>query len=228
MKRKQQWIFKKSVYFIYLVGLITWTTASVASAQTRLQIVSNDQQPLANAVVEVELKYPMPLSSNNQSVYIMDQIKKAFEPRVLIIPKDSLVKFPNSDEVRHHVYSFSNAKPFELKLYSGKPKEPIPFEKQGVVVLGCNIHDSMVGYIYVTENSQTYKSNSKGIIELKVPKQDIVALTLWHPNAQKGVKFRKHYKQQALINQADIVTLHIAVNPPAPTGSFEDQFYNVQ
>ena len=61
------------------------------------------------------------------------------------------VEFPNNDSVSHQVYSFSPAKRFQLPLYKGEIHPPVTFDQPGLVVLGCNIHDSMVGYIYVTD-----------------------------------------------------------------------------
>ena len=72
------------------------------------------------------------------------------------------VAFPNSDNIRHHVYSFSLAKRFELRLYQGTQSAPVVFDSPGVVVLGCNIHDWMVGYIYVTDDSRFAVSDEHG------------------------------------------------------------------
>jgi plastocyanin len=84
--------------------------------------------------------------------YIMDQIDKQFVPRVLPVPVNALVRFPNKDDIHHHIYSFSDAKTFELPLYKGEPAAPVKFEKPGVVKLGCNIHDNMSGVILVLPN----------------------------------------------------------------------------
>ena len=113
---------------------------------------------LPNAVVEIGQANtafkPTNPSVKKLPVAVMDQVNKQFLPELLIVQQGQLVNFPNSDNIRHNVYSFSSAKSFQLKLYSGQPKEPIIFDTQGVVVLGCNIHDSMVGYIYVAKSEQ--------------------------------------------------------------------------
>src|SRR5664279_833946 len=82
---------------------------------------------------------------------VVDQVDKEFVPRVQAILVGTAVTFPNRDTVRHQVYSFSPAKRFELPLYTGVP-QAVVFDKPGVVVLGCNIHDWMVGYVYVSES----------------------------------------------------------------------------
>jgi plastocyanin len=94
----------------------------------------------------------------------MAQQKKQFVPEVLVVPVGSEVRFPNHDTVRHHVYSFSPAKKFELKLYTGTPANPVLFDRPGVVVLGCNIHDQMVGWILVVDTpyyAQTLAATGK-------------------------------------------------------------------
>ena len=83
---------------------------------------------------------------------IMDQRKLMFVPDVLVVQTGTAVDFPNSDQVRHQVYSFSGAKTFELALYAGRAHAPVVFDRSGLVTLGCNIHDSMVGYIWVTDS----------------------------------------------------------------------------
>src|ERR1700680_328705 len=82
---------------------------------------------------------------------IIDQVNRVFAPDLLVIPVGSTVEFPNSDSVSHQIYSFSSAKRFQLPLYRGKPYSPTRFDQPGVVTLGCNIHDDMLGYLFVTD-----------------------------------------------------------------------------
>lgn len=81
----------------------------------------------------------------------VDQVGKRFVPALSAITTGDAVSFPNSDDIRHHVYSFSPAKTFELPLYRGVPSEPVHFGQAGHVVLGCNIHDRMTAHIYVLD-----------------------------------------------------------------------------
>ena len=91
---------------------------------------------------------------------VMDQRNRAFVPHVLPIQTGTAVRFPNSDNVRHQVYSFSPAKKFQLPLYAGTPAGPVVFEKAGVVMLGCNIHDRMSAFIVVVDSP--YFASLKG------------------------------------------------------------------
>lgn len=218
----------KLVYFMYrlsisyaVVMLSGWLSFS-SYAQTAIQIKNQDNKPLKNAVIEVATKQGVSTWIANDSLFIMDQENKSFSPEVLIVPKNSKVSFPNSDDIRHHVYSFSPAKPFELKLYAGKPKAPILFDKQGVVVLGCNIHDSMVGYIYVTNNKNTFMSDEHGEVNINIPAEQIIDITVWHANALEGVNHRQSFQTFDTVKQN--ITLTIDTAKPAKRDSFEDVF----
>ena len=97
---------------------------------------------------------------------MVEQRNKTFIPLVSVVQAGTLVNFPNRDEIRHHVYSFSLAKRFEIKLYAGTPADPILFDKAGEVVLGCNIHDHMIAYIYVVDSPWFAKSDKDGVARI--------------------------------------------------------------
>lgn len=114
------------------------------------------------------------------------QEKRRFVPEVLVVTTGTQVQFPNHDTVRHHVYSFSPAKKFELKLYSGTPANPVLFDQPGVVVLGCNIHDQMVGWILVVETPYYARADASGAVRIdKVPPGEYT-LNVWHPGLPVG------------------------------------------
>ncbi|HEY8938756.1 MAG TPA: methylamine utilization protein, partial [Cellvibrio sp.] len=111
---------------------------------------------------------------------IIDQHNKMFTPSVMAIRTNTLVKFPNSDDIRHHVYSFSPAKKFELRLYHGMTAEPVLFDKAGTVVLGCNIHDSMVAYIFVVDTEYHAVGDAQGNVRVQAPAGKY-QLQVFHP-----------------------------------------------
>lgn len=111
----------------------------------------------------------------------IEQRNKTFLPAISVVQTGTPIEFPNNDTVRHHVYSFSAAKVFELKLYAGKPEKPVVFDKPGVVVLGCNIHDKMAAYVVVVDTPWSAISQSDGVARIAdVPTGDY-QLQLWHP-----------------------------------------------
>ena len=115
---------------------------------------------------------------------IMDQQNHQFVPHVLVVQTGTAVTFPNSDNVSHHVYSFSATKPFELPLYKGDVYPPVMFDKPGIVVVGCNIHDSMLGYIASSTRRTSRVTNEQGVALIDgVPSGDY-AVEAWTPRVR--------------------------------------------
>ncbi len=111
---------------------------------------------------------------------VMDQRNLEFVPEVLVVQSGTAVDFPNSDQVRHQVYSFSDAKTFQLALYAGRAHEPVIFSRAGLVTLGCNIHDSMVGYIYVTDSPWFGRTGPDGVLKLHDLPAGDYTVRIWH------------------------------------------------
>ena len=116
----------------------------------------------------------------------MAQVAKQFEPRVLIVPQGTSVFFPNRDTVRHHVYSFSPTKTFELKLYAGTAANPVVFDKVGIAVLGCNIHDNMAAWVVVVDTPYYGRSAQNGTAVLANVPAGTYRLRVWHPGLAVG------------------------------------------
>lgn len=149
-------------------------------AATLVTTVTNpDGAPVPQVVVHampVSGKLPATPPKASQ----MDQVDKEFVPFVQPVQMGAAVTFPNKDNIRHHVYSFSPAKTFDLKLYSGTSAKPVVFDKSGPVALGCNIHDWMVGHLYVVEGPWFTKTGNDGKGSIDVPPGEYV-LKVWHP-----------------------------------------------
>lgn len=111
---------------------------------------------------------------------------RKFIPLVTVIQAGTDISFPNNDTVRHHVYSLSPAKVFELKLYSGTPGNPVTFDKAGTVVLGCNIHDTMVAYIQVVNTPWFAKTDASGKARIEGLPTGKFQLKAWHYNLPAG------------------------------------------
>lgn len=166
--------------------------SSAFAASYRVAVVDQNGAPVTNAVVVNPVNAVNSLDVGNEdSAAVMDQIGKQFVPFVLAIKKGRNVVFPNSDNIRHHVYSFSDTKRFEIKLYANKPKAPINFEEKGLVVLGCNIHDSMIGYIFVSEWSDFAVSDENGVALFENQAFPPTELLLWHPWSKDSQQLTK-------------------------------------
>ena len=113
---------------------------------------------------------------------VIDQRDKQFVPYVTALQVGTSVLFPNSDNIRHHVYSFSPAKKFELPLYTGVPAKPVVFDKVGFVTLGCNIHDWMIAYVAVLPTPYFQVTGNEGRALLKDLPGGQYTVEVWQPS----------------------------------------------
>jgi len=152
----------------------------LSPALAAVQIVVSDQNgnPLEDAVVE--LINPSSLQFEQKKTEVKQQ-DLSFIPFVSAFQKGSSVDFPNMDKTRHHVYSFSAAKVFELKLYANKPEAPVLFDQAGIIALGCNIHDYMQAYIYIGDSQLLQVTDLKGQVQFPQLADGDYQLKLWHP-----------------------------------------------
>ena len=149
------------------------------AANWTLRVQNAAGQPLADAVIAVEVKGQTGQAPAG-TLAQMEQRSRQFSPLILIVQTGTAVNFPNFDTVRHHVYSFSATKKFDLKLYTGTPTAPVLFDKAGVAALGCNIHDDMSAHIIVVDTPHFAKSDAQGLLRLELPAGEHV-LKAWHP-----------------------------------------------
>jgi len=150
-----------------------------AAQELNVQVLDKDNNPIGGAVVEVTLSKNFENNNLPESAS-MAQVNKRFVPHILTVAKGTPVIFPNKDSIKHHVYSFSPAKTFELKLYKESLPSPILLDKAGIISMGCNIHDWMAGYIYVAESQYFGQTDENGSYMVKLP-AEVSSVTVWHP-----------------------------------------------
>jgi plastocyanin len=167
----------------FLGVLFSVACQSVGAADLNISIVDPSGHGVEGIVLIAEPTFAIP-NKHPPRTAIMDQQKMQFVPNILVIQTGTGVEFPNSDQIEHQVYSFSAAKSFQLSLYAGHKYPPVVFDRSGLVVVGCNIHDHMIGYIYVTDSPYFARSNESGQITLHDLPQGAYRLTAWHPRMQ--------------------------------------------
>jgi hypothetical protein len=152
-----------------------------AAAELVVELRTPSGQPVPDAVVSLYPGgRPAPFGPA-RGPYQIAQRNTQFQPFVLIVPVGGQIAFPNYDSFRHHVYSFSPAKRFELKLYAREQDRTVRFDQAGVVALGCNIHDQMTAFVMVSDTGLAAKSDAAGrIVFADVPPGPVTA-RLWHP-----------------------------------------------
>ncbi len=155
-------------------------SAASASAADLDVFVHSAKGPVTDAVVTVDAADKKPPAKFAQPL-VVTQHNLQFEPFVLLVPVGAEVTFPNADTVRHHVYSFSPAKTFELKLYGREQARTVKFDKAGAVALGCNIHDQMVAFIKVVDTAYAVKTGADGHAVIHGLPPGAVTVHVWHP-----------------------------------------------
>lgn len=154
------------------------TTGARADGIT-VEVTDREGQPVPD--VAVFANFPTALSAPAGTSALMDQVDQRFVPHMLVVQTGTKVEFPNSDTVAHHVYSFSHPNHFKLPIYKGHAHPPVSFEENGIVVLGCNIHDHMLAYIVVVDTPVFAKTDASGVAVLDVAPAEGMHVAIWSP-----------------------------------------------
>ncbi|TLY61553.1 MAG: methylamine utilization protein [Gammaproteobacteria bacterium] len=199
-----------------LAGLVAalGQAGALFAATIAITVQEPGGHPLAGTVITVH-----PLGSQSQPApavhAVMDQVSRAFEPDLLVIPVGSTVAFPNSDSVSHQIYSFSPTKRFQLPLYRGTPYPPVRFDQAGVVTLGCNIHDDMVAFLLVTDAPFYGRTDATGSWSAEIPRGRY-RVSVWHPRLRDEAA---DLQRELTIGETDRATLTLRLAKslqPAP------------
>ncbi len=161
-----------------LVALLLSAAAPARAGEVAASVNDAAGKPVADAVVFV-YEVPGGKFAAPAEPAIMDQVNKEFIPRVLPILAGTKVRFPNKDNTHHHIYSFSKAKKFEVPLFKDEPADPVEMDKPGVVKLGCNIHDWMLGYVLVLDNPYFALTGADGKARLSAIPEGEYEVAVW-------------------------------------------------
>lgn len=171
--------------FLYLA----LADALVQANDLAIQVLAADGKPIADAVVyaiAVDAKMA-PFSATKTAV--VDQQNRVFIPHVLAVPVGTRVEFKNTDSVNHYVYSFSSVKKFQIKLFKADTQDhTVLLDQPGLITLGCNIHDFMLGYIFVAPTPFVGVSDSSGWVHLPVSTRGEWTLSVWHERSNEDVE----------------------------------------
>jgi plastocyanin len=187
--------------------------APLAAAPLAVRVLDSSGRPVKDAVVTLypsgAMRSPRPAGR-----YVVSQQNLQFHPFLSIVPVGADVSFPNLDPTKHHVYSFSAAKRFELKLFAKDQSRTVHFDKPGVVALGCNIHDQMSAFIVITDSAWTARTNAQGVAAFGDAPGAATRVTVFHP----FLRAPGNVVQQSLAaNQRNAsISVRLRAPPPMP------------
>ena len=183
--------------------------APLCAAPLSVRVADAAGHPVRDAVVTI---YPAGAAARRPASggrFTVSQKNLQFHPFLTIVPVGAEVSFPNFDPTKHHVYSFSPAKRFEIKLFAKDQSRSVNFDKPGVVALGCNIHDQMSAFIFVTDSAWTARTNAQGVARFDVPNVPARA-TVWHPY----LRARGGMMEQSLRPGQRAASFSVRLRPP--------------
>ena len=206
-----------TVSLLLAASAIASIFASAPASASGVAVVVTDStgKPLADTVLYIDTGASGPASSSKEAN--IEQRALQFVPLVSVVQTGTKISFPNADRVKHHIYSFSPAKKFDQKLYSGVAAAPQVFDKAGTVVLGCNIHDRMIAYVKVVDTPHFAKTDAAGVARIELPAAGKVTVSAWHYNMTGAVA-----EQSVQVKPGDAPTplaFKLTMKPPAADGA---------
>jgi plastocyanin len=203
----------------FLLALaLAGAVSPLAAAPLTVRVVDATGRPVRDAVVTL---YPSGTAAHPARAggrFVVAQQNLQFKPFLTIVPVGSDVSFPNLDPTKHHVYSFSPAKKFELKLFAKDQSRTVHFDHAGVVALGCNIHDQMSAFIFVTDTAWTARTNAQGVAAFGDAPNAPARVTVWHPYLHApGGQLR-----QTVATAQRQATFQVRLRPPPAAMSMTD------
>lgn len=164
---------------VFLTLLMLNSIASAASLE--VSVLDRSGLPVPDVAVYLQKNDGVTLLAAPGTTAVMDQVDIKFKPNLLVVQSGTSVIFPNSDTVAHHVYSFSHPNHFKLPLYKSDTQPLVNFESAGIVILGCNVHDYMLGYILVVDTPLFALTNGNGISQFDVEIGAVDTVSIWSP-----------------------------------------------
>lgn len=194
------------------------------AATLEVRVRDNSGAPVADAAVYA-VPASGPVEAKKAPKVDIEQRDREFVPYLTVLQTGTTVSFPNRDPILHHVYSFSPAKSFEIKLYgTGKSPAEIVFDQPGVITLGCNIHDWMIAYVVVVPTPHFGRSGADGMVRLRDLRAGSYEVRAWHPQQRSAPAAQtaalEANASERLEVKIDTVTRKPRYKPPLDRGRY--------
>jgi plastocyanin len=178
---RKEW--RRFIYGALLPVALATTAAWLDASNIEGQVVVKSARDNSNAVVYID-KIPGKTFPPPSAPIPLDQVNLTFVPHVLPVLAGTKVAFPNSDDIRHNVFSPTAWSKFNLGTYPKSTTKYYVFNKPGTVTLLCNVHAEMSAYVVVTETPYFAVTDKAGNFALKNVPAGTYVLKVWHEKAK--------------------------------------------
>ncbi len=179
----------------------------------KLELIAGSGQSLGADEMSQAVVYFVPdvstsrIKPGNFHIYTHN---KEFEPASMAIPLGSTISFPNQDEILHNVFSVSPRSSFDLGIYGEGKSADYTFKKSGLVLINCNVHQSMQANVLVVDTSYIVSPDSQGRFTLDNLPAGSGKLAVWHPRATVQ-------EQSVTTSSKNTVSLRLVLTKPRIT-----------
>ena len=200
---------KKSLINATLFASLALFLQAATAGTVNITVLDAEGKPAPDVVILVRSTQGAPATPAAKPVLI-EQSGLRFAPFLSVVPVGSTVRFANRDPYDHHVRSMPTgplgatppAQEFELRLdgvegassgdgYSAPPPKRKPggsttadlkVTQTGALTLGCHLHSSMRGHLYVADTPWFGKTDSNGKVSIDNVPDAAAEVVVWHPD----------------------------------------------
>ena len=147
-----------------------------------------------------------------------NQVGAVFSPHVLPVMRGATVRWVNSDQVYHNMFSMSEAAAFDLGLckptanLNGEDVAQYTFEKPGRVDVFCSIHANMNCVVYVMDNPWFSGTDGRGFYFIPNLPPGTYQLRAWGERIPSLVK-------EVTVDEDSDLTVNFILGAPAEQAS---------
>jgi plastocyanin len=176
-----------------LAAALALSSFMVCAGTVQVTVSGADGKPAANVVVQVRPTAAWTPRPAPPAVVVTQQDIR-YEPFVTVVPKGGSVRFVNRDAYDHHVRSLAGgplgsvapAKQIDLRMGPAKAgndsSADVVMDQTGAIVLGCHLHGSMRGHIFVSDTPWSAVSDAAGRVRIEGVPDGAAELRVWHPD----------------------------------------------
>jgi plastocyanin len=178
--------------FIAVIAALCGGVAFAGDLQ--VTVVDKEGKPVIDAVVLLQVTGNALPSSPISKHAVISQERMRFLPPVSLVPVGGKVRFVNNDPWEHHVrgsaagilqFNAAAGEGFEMRLdgrVEGKLSSGVEMsmDKAGPVLLGCHIHASMRGHVYVSDTPWAAITDAQGQATFEAVPSGATQIKVWH------------------------------------------------